>query len=220
MIHGYLNIILYIDILQNYTYLYHTLLLLNTKHYTFYNPAFNFTMASQATRQRKGGVAPKSGEVFRQVSYAAPTGEGSTASNINVSANNSISTQTKHAVTATPTVLKVAKVKRSKFGTSPWDENWLNLDCCGLFCAAVTYMLHVYGVYATCVILIPPWMSTVDKDGKRTITMMGHLNRVSFTLIAVLAVYAHFKAMTTDPGAGENKHFVNDYQFVSFDEVS
>ena len=168
-----------------------------------------YTMASQATRQRKGGGAPKSGEVFRQVSYAAPTGEGSTASNINVSANTSINT--KHAVAATPTVLKVAKVKRSKFGTSPWDENWLNLDCCGLFCAAVTYMLHVYGVYATCVILIPPWMSTVDEDGKRTMTMMGHLNRVAFTLVAVLAVYAHFKAMTTDPGAGENKHFLNNY---------
>jgi len=104
-------------------------------------------------------------------------------------------------VIATPTVLKVAKVKRNKFGTSPWDENWLNLDCCGLFCAAITYMLHIYGVVCVCVILIPPWMSTVDEDGIRTISMMGHLNRVAFTLVAILAVFAHFQAMTTDPGA-------------------
>lgn len=103
--------------------------------------------------------------------------------------------------TGSPRSPIVATVKRNKYGTGPFDENWLNLDCCGLFCATVTYMLHFYGVYATCLILIPPWMSTVSEDGIRTISPMGHLNRTAFTLIAVLAVYAHFKAMTTDPGA-------------------
>ena len=146
-------------------------------------------MASQATRQRKGGgatTAPKSGELLT----------------INVNNNTKIATTTIVSATATPkTVLKVAKVKRNNCGTGPFDKNWLNMDCCGLFCASITYMLHMYGVYATCLILIPPWMSTVDEDGVRTISMMGHLNRVAFTLVAVLAVYAHFKAMTTDPGA-------------------
>jgi hypothetical protein len=95
----------------------------------------------------------------------------------------------------------VATVKRNKFGTGPFDQIWLNLDCCGLFCAAITYGLHLYGVYATCLVLIPPWMSTVSEDGVRTISPMGHLHRTLFTLIALLAVFAHFKAMTTDPGA-------------------
>lgn len=103
--------------------------------------------------------------------------------------------------TGSPRSPVVATVKRNKYGTGPFDENWLNMDCCGLFCAMITYMLHFYGVYATCLILIPPWMSTVSEDGVRTISPMGHLNRTAFTLVAVLAVYAHFKAMTTDPGA-------------------
>ena len=147
-------------------------------------------MASQATRQRKGGVAsaPKSGEFL-----ANPT-------NMN---NTKQASTTIVSATAIPikTVMKVAKVKRDKCGTGPFDKRWLNMDCCGLFCASITYMLHMYGVYATCLILIPPWMSTVDEDGIRTISLTGHLNRVTFTLVAVLAVYAHFKAMTTDPGA-------------------
>jgi hypothetical protein len=95
----------------------------------------------------------------------------------------------------------VATVKRNKYGTSPFDENWLNLDCCGLFCAVITYMLHLYGIYATCLVLIPPWMSSVDELGIRTMSVMGHTNRLAFTTIAVLAMYAHWKAMMTDPGA-------------------
>mmetsp|Transcript_4566 Transcript_4566/g.13130 ORF Transcript_4566/g.13130 Transcript_4566/m.13130 type:complete len:405 (+) Transcript_4566:157-1371(+) len=143
-------------------------------------------MVSQATRQRKGVGPPKSGDVVQ------------TMANMNGA---SLPT-----TGVAPTVIpkpapKVAKVKRNKFGTGPFDEHWLNLDVCGLFCASITYMLHMYGVYATCLILIPPWMSTVDENGVRTISMMGHLNRVAFTLVAFLAVSAHFKAMTTNPGA-------------------
>ena len=101
-------------------------------------------MASQATRQRKGVSAPKSGEILNAVSM-----------------DNSVNNHA--AVTPTKTTTtKVAKVKRNKFGTAPFDKYWLNLDCCGLFCASITYMLHIYGVYATCFILIPPWMSSVD----------------------------------------------------------
>lgn len=142
-------------------------------------------MASQAARQRKGGP-PKSGDAA-----------GPPMTNMNNASlgSNGIPTG------APKPVVKVAKVKRNKFGTGPFDENWLNFDCCGLFCAGITYLLHMYGVYATCLILIPPWMSTVDEHGVRTISMMGHFNRVAFTFIAVLAVCAHFKAMTTNPGA-------------------
>ncbi|KAL3924608.1 MAG: hypothetical protein SGILL_000937, partial [Bacillariaceae sp.] len=149
-------------------------------------------MASQtATRQRKGAAAgpPKSGEALVQVSNAIAQEF----------------TQQPTAVappgSSSPRPPIVATVKRNKFGTGPFDEHWLNMDCCGLFCAMITYGLHVYGVYATCMILIPPWMSSVSEDGVRTISPMGHFHRAAFTLIAAMAVYAHFKAMTTDPGA-------------------
>ena len=95
----------------------------------------------------------------------------------------------------------VATVKRNKCGTSPFDETWLNLDCCGLFCAGITYGLHMYAIYAVCLVLLPPWMSETDEDGVRSLTFMGHFHRLAFTSTAVLAVAAHFKAMTTDPGA-------------------
>jgi len=97
--------------------------------------------------------------------------------------------------------VKVATVRRRKYGTSPFDENWLNVDCCGLFCAGFTYMLHLYGVYAVCLVLLPPWMSTTDEDGIRSLTLSGHFNRLAFTTVAVMAIYSHFRAMTTDPGA-------------------
>lgn len=164
-------------------------------------------MASQATRQRKGAPgAPKSGEALVQVSNAiaeasavtVPLG-GVPSGIINGLSINALNGPPSHHRQHNQVI--VATVKRNKFGTSPFDENWLNIDCCGLICACITYMLHAYGVYATCLVLIPPWMSTTDEGGARTISVMGHLNRLAFTTVAVLAVYAHFKAMTTDPGA-------------------
>lgn len=154
-------------------------------------------MASQATRQRKGGMAPKSGELAPLANMGNAIAHATMSSVTNNAPVNSL----KPGRTLRPAVIKEAKVKRSKYGTGPFDENWLNLDCCGLFCAGLTYMLHAYGVYAVCLILIPPWMSSVDQDGVRTISAMGHIHRVAFTLVAALAVCAHFKAMTTNPGA-------------------
>jgi len=102
--------------------------------------------------------------------------------------------------TITPSAPQLATVRRRKWGTSPFDENWLNLDCCGLVCAALTYGLHMYGVFAVCFILIPPWMSTTAEE-VRSVSIMGHLHRLAFVVVAGLACAAHFKAMTTDPGA-------------------
>jgi ribosomal protein L40E len=160
-------------------------------------------MASQATRQRKGaGVGPpKSGEALIQVSNAIADDSivGTAVSTIASSVGTITSTA---GLSAPRSPIVIATVIRNKYGTGPFDENWLNVDCCGLFCAVITYMLHLYGVYATCLILIPPWMSTIsDNEGIRTISFMGQFHRTAFTLIALLAIYAHFKAMTTDPGA-------------------
>ena len=64
----------------------------------------------------------------------------------------------------------VATVYRRFCGTSPFDKHWLNLDCCGLICAALTYMLHLYGIWAVCTVLLPPWMSHFETDGTRRVS--------------------------------------------------
>jgi len=97
-------------------------------------------------------------------------------------------------------VPQIATVRRRKCGTGPFDEYWLNVDCCGLVCAGLTYCLHFYGIYAVCFVLIPPWMSNTTEE-VRYMSIIGHLHRVVFTAIACMACISHFKAMTTDPGA-------------------
>lgn len=99
-----------------------------------------------------------------------------------------------------PTIRK-ATVRRRLCGTGPFDRYWLNLDCCGLFCALITYCLHAYGVYAVCIVLLPPWMSETTDDGVRILSRMGMIHETLFAGIAVMAVVSHFVTMTTDPGA-------------------
>ena len=66
--------------------------------------------------------------------------------------------------------IAIATVKRNRCGTQPFDRHWLNLDCCGLICATLTYMLHLYGVYSFGWILLPPWFSVMDEDGYREVS--------------------------------------------------
>jgi hypothetical protein len=70
-----------------------------------------------------------------------------------------------------------ATVKRNKCGTRPFDARWLNLDCCGLVCAGVTYALHAYGLYAFCFVLLPPWLSETDEDGYREVSERGEVEK-------------------------------------------
>jgi palmitoyltransferase len=103
-----------------------------------------------------------------------------------------------------PTVVR-ATVRRKFFGTGPFDQHWLIMDCCGLFCALITYSLHLYAVHVVCNILIPPWMSYKEEgedEGTaiRHLTWMGVFHECAFVAIALLAIVSHFYAMTTDPG--------------------
>ena len=68
--------------------------------------------------------------------------------------------------------IAIATVKRNTFGTRPFDKYWLNLDCCGLICATLTYCLHLYGIYSFGWILLPPWFSAMDDDGYREVRML------------------------------------------------
>eukprot|EP00804_Cyclotella_cryptica_P013834 CCRYP_018171-RA/>CCRYP_018171-RA protein AED:0.08 eAED:0.08 QI:62/1/1/1/0.33/0.5/4/849/588 len=122
--------------------------------------------------------------------------QSSSSSNNN---NASVSSPSKPKQSPQPAI--VATVRRPLFGTSPFARNWLNVDCCGLVCAGLTYALHGFGCYAFGWILVPSGWTLVDEDGNRELSMGGVLHRTLFLLIAFLAVSSHFKAMTTDPGA-------------------
>lgn len=160
-------------------------------------------MASHSGAQRRKGGAPRSSDGLVELSQTmmiqdvVTNGENNNSNNVLSNANNKESSSSA-AARSSPAM---ATVKRNKYGTGPFDENWLNVDCCGLFCAGITYMLHLYSVYAVCVILLPPWMSTIDEMGMRSLTWGGHFHRLAFTGIAAMAILSHFKAMTTDPGA-------------------
>lgn len=65
--------------------------------------------------------------------------------------------------------LPKATVVIHRCGTSPFDKHWLNWDCCGLFCAGLTYGLHIYGCYTVTQVLLPPWMS-VTVEGVRSVS--------------------------------------------------
>lgn len=95
----------------------------------------------------------------------------------------------------------MAVVKRSYCGTGPFDKHWLNVDCCGFICAAMTYGLLGYGVYAVNFILLPPWMSYHGTDNIRFMSVAGHFHQTLFCVLVSMAIVSHFKAMTTDPGA-------------------
>ena len=77
-------------------------------------------------------------------------------------------------------------------GTRPGVRIWLNTECCGVFCAGVTWALIVYAQYAVSVHVILPWLS---------ISVWGIVHLVLFNTCAVLGIVSHVRAMTTDPGA-------------------
>jgi len=105
-------------------------------------------------------------------------------------------------LTNPPANVVVAHVHRRWCGTGPFDLHWLNLDCCGLFCAMLTYGLHIYGCWAVCCKLLPAWMVQLPViDGDRKMSIAGKIHSFAFCSIALLAILSHLYAMTTDPGA-------------------
>eukprot|EP01033_Poteriospumella_lacustris_P011073 gene11073-7878_t len=56
----------------------------------------------------------------------------------------------------------------------------------------MTYVLVIYGMYATTFGVIIPWLG---------FSLFGLLNILVFNGLSLLTIYTHFKTMTTDPGA-------------------
>ena len=64
---------------------------------------------------------------------------------------------------------------------------WINKECCGLFCAVVTWGFVFFGQFATSISIIIPWLGY---------DVTGIINLVIFNTIAVLAVISHFRGKT------------------------
>lgn len=77
-------------------------------------------------------------------------------------------------------------------GTHHGTRQWINNEPCGLFCGSITYFLILYGMYATTLGVIIPWLG---------FSLLGLLNILIFNGLSILTMYTHFKTMTTDPGA-------------------
>lgn len=105
-------------------------------------------------------------------------------------------------------------------GTHYGTKQWLNLDCCGLFCAGITWFLHIWAAYCVVGKLLYPWFlvdpATSAPSHSHSISsdnsanpptsfqrngFLFALHSTSFVLIAAFALVAHLKAMITDPGA-------------------
>ena len=168
------------------------------------------TMATQ-----RGKRAPAPSMAAAPPSPLPPAAHSATTIELGSAAANNNNTDGGSPSKLSKSSIAVATVHRRCCGTGPFDKTWLNLDCCGLFCAAVTYGLHLYGCYAVVYILLPPWMSHIyDPDGTiisptaphvdgavRRLSFWGWLHGLAFCCVAGMAIYSHYKAMTTDPGA-------------------
>ena len=122
-------------------------------------------VSSSSANVSGGGKLKKSSS---GISIASLTGNDSKLHTSSTCGNTNCSTSHNNNNNKQPKI-SIAKVKRNKFGTSPFDDQWLNLDCCGLICASLTYMLHLYGMYSFGWILLPPWFSVMDEDGYREV---------------------------------------------------
>jgi palmitoyltransferase len=105
------------------------------------------------------------------------------------------------------------------FGTTQNAKYWLNPDCCGLFCAGITWFLHIWAAYTLVVRLLDPWMgphavptvkiSKKDAEADPLLVANAPTGRsplfqfhvMAFLTIMCLALVSHAKAMMTNPGA-------------------
>jgi palmitoyltransferase ZDHHC3/7/25 len=66
---------------------------------------------------------------------------------------------------------------------------WLVKDCCGLICAAITWLLIGYAEFVVIFVILLPSPNEVHSI----------INGTIFEFFAALAFLSHLRAMTTDP---------------------
>jgi len=79
-----------------------------------------------------------------------------------------------------------------KFGTSYGAKRWVNAEPCGLLCGMMTWVLLIFGMYATTKYVILPWLGY---------SFWGCIHLIAFNGGSIFGMYAHWSTMTTDPGS-------------------
>ncbi|KAM9301595.1 LOW QUALITY PROTEIN: palmitoyltransferase ZDHHC7 [Gastrophryne carolinensis] len=79
------------------------------------------------------------------------------------------------------------------------DRLWFIRDGCGMVCAVITWLLVLYAVVVTFVMLLP------SKD------FFSAINGSVFNCLAVLALTSHLRTMLTDPGAVPKGNATKEY---------
>jgi palmitoyltransferase ZDHHC3/7/25 len=77
-------------------------------------------------------------------------------------------------------------------GTNQGARRWLNFEPCGLICGMMTWVLLIFGMYATSKYVIHPWLGN---------TFMGIFNYILFNGGSIFSMYCHMATMFTDPGS-------------------
>ncbi len=77
-------------------------------------------------------------------------------------------------------------------GTGFGTRQWINLEPCGLLCGMMTWVLLLFGMYATSKYVIIPWLGY---------GVMGMFHLFSFNGASLFGVYCHMMTMLTDPGS-------------------
>ena len=90
----------------------------------------------------------------------------------------------------------------SRCGTSHEHDIWLQCDCCGWVCVIFTWLLLLFACFVANTALFVPFL-----DG----SFIGKANIGLFNAFVVLALWSHFRAMTTDPGAVPKEALPLDY---------
>lgn len=77
-------------------------------------------------------------------------------------------------------------------GTKHGTQQWINTEISGLICGFSSWFFLIYGMYVTTFKIIWPLFG---------LGFLGIMNTFFFNTLSVVAIYSHWKAMTTDPGS-------------------
>uniref|UniRef100_UPI00358DE2F2 palmitoyltransferase ZDHHC3-like isoform X2 n=1 Tax=Myxine glutinosa TaxID=7769 RepID=UPI00358DE2F2 len=77
---------------------------------------------------------------------------------------------------------------------------WFIVDCCGLTCATITWMLMLYAEFVVLFVLLLP-----------SSLWYGLTNGILFNSLVFLAISSHLRTMLTDPGAVPKGNATHEY---------
>mmetsp|Transcript_5443 Transcript_5443/g.8042 ORF Transcript_5443/g.8042 Transcript_5443/m.8042 type:complete len:312 (+) Transcript_5443:1-936(+) len=81
-----------------------------------------------------------------------------------------------------------AKAQRPRLDQELRWSWWVTGDCCGLFCAFITNMLHFFAFYVQMKFVIGPWLGVLSYTG------------IAYSFVMMMAIISHNVCRFTNPG--------------------